>query len=84
MIEEKQSLGAICDRYGLKTQERRRMLVLIVDYHKRLKIARDGFISIVGRSRKKPLPNSFDVPAIDGLDRKSACAWLEILFTSRK
>ncbi len=60
MLETQQPLSVVCGRRGFKTRQRRRLLLLLADYHCRLAAAIEGVTAIAQQGHGKGLRNSFE------------------------
>jgi hypothetical protein len=60
MLETQQPLSIVCGRHGFKTRQRRRLLLLLADYHSRVSAALEGVTAIARRGHDRALSNSFE------------------------
>ncbi len=67
MLETQQPLSVVCGRHGFKTRQRRRLLLLLADYHSRVSAALEGVTAIARRGHDRGLRNSFERPPLIGL-----------------
>jgi len=67
MLDSRQTLSVVCSRHSFSTRQRRRLLLLLADYHDRLEAAMEGVTAIAQRGHGKGLRNSFERPPLIAL-----------------
>lgn len=67
MMDTKQTVSVVCGRHGFCTRKRRRLLLLLADYHDRLEAALEGVTAIARRGHGQGLRNSFERPPLIAL-----------------
>lgn len=72
MLDSKQTISVICARHGFSGRQRRRLVLLLADYHSRLGRALEGLVATAARGHGQGLRNSFERPpliALSGAER---------------
>ncbi|MFN3321496.1 MAG: hypothetical protein ACK43M_22430 [Allorhizobium sp.] len=67
MLDARQTLSVVCSRHGFGARQRRRLLLLLADYHDRLEAALEGVTAIAQRGHGQGLKNSFERPPLIAL-----------------
>lgn len=60
LLDTGQSISVVCSKFGFATHQRRRLVLLVVDYNRRVTAALESLMEIARQGHDRRLRNSFD------------------------